>query len=390
MMSPRPSDEPESFFNEPPSDWARVKHAVLKHYLRVFLYKLQRASSAMLIVDGFAGCGIYSDGSDGSPVIAAKFNDDPGLVRVGARVHVVAIEEHDEARRSLVRALAPWTAPPQRAWVEPGPFSDHIVDIASRSEQLPTFVFLDPFGMSDLTVAELAPLLASGRNAPLELLIRVDATLLARFAGQVASAHENPDRQGVADAFATLLQRMQIDPELAVQLIENAGPPDERREHLLASYANAFKARFRFVQFVPIRPAHNAAPKYFLMHATDSQHGYVAMNDVASKLMEQQEAAHDTVKYANQTQIDAFGPVPGGRVSLHAVDQSIIDDLRARGSSVAPEFIELRVGLVQRFGDRLRQKDHDAALKRLAKAGRVVVDRSASPKGYDRARVRLA
>ena len=50
----------------------------------------------------------------------------------------------------------------------------------------------------------------------------------------------------------------------------------------MRAYLKEFYERFRFVQLVPIRPSYFAAPKYFLVHATNSAHGAAFLNDIES------------------------------------------------------------------------------------------------------------
>ena len=49
-----------------------AKHVILRKYLDAWLPIVTRFSKRVLIIDGFAGPGIYSGGEDGSPIIAIK------------------------------------------------------------------------------------------------------------------------------------------------------------------------------------------------------------------------------------------------------------------------------------------------------------------------------
>src|SRR5690242_12635118 len=59
-----------------PLEWSSYKHKLLKNYLHVWCYKLGSFYRELAFVDTCAGAGKYEDGSDGSPVIAARYNDD--------------------------------------------------------------------------------------------------------------------------------------------------------------------------------------------------------------------------------------------------------------------------------------------------------------------------
>ncbi|MYH72240.1 MAG: three-Cys-motif partner protein TcmP, partial [Acidimicrobiia bacterium] len=49
-----------------------AKHELLKHYLNAWFPILASRERRIMFLDGFAGPGIYSDGSPGSPVIALR------------------------------------------------------------------------------------------------------------------------------------------------------------------------------------------------------------------------------------------------------------------------------------------------------------------------------
>ena len=50
----------------------RAKHEILRRYLDAWLPIMSRYNERLLILDGFAGPGEYTDGSDGSPLIAVN------------------------------------------------------------------------------------------------------------------------------------------------------------------------------------------------------------------------------------------------------------------------------------------------------------------------------
>jgi three-Cys-motif partner protein len=49
-----------------------AKHAILRKYLYAWLPIITRWNGRVLYIDGFAGPGEYSDGKEGSPIIAIK------------------------------------------------------------------------------------------------------------------------------------------------------------------------------------------------------------------------------------------------------------------------------------------------------------------------------
>lgn len=386
-MTPKASDEPERFFQVDKADWAETKHQILSRYVRIWLYKLQSRSRVLTIVDGFAGAGVYGDGQKGSPLLLVEFNDDRALTKLGVELHVIAIEADENNLRSLEEALAAWLLPPRRrAVILPGTFEEHCARVATFTRTMPTLFFLDPFGMKELTVEKLAPLLDRGRREPTELLMRVDPTLLARFAGQLHAPEGDARREKLAASFGDLLRRFAMDPSY----VDLTNAPDvsreERRATLLQLYAQAFTARFKYVRFLPVKAHHQAAPKYFLMHATDSADGVVKMNDVLSKLSDDQEVSALTAKQLETGQMSMFEAQPVRWVTPRACATRLLESIRASGAAWTP-YMHHRAVLVDAFGDELREKDHNRALRELETEGVIEVHRPAKGK-LDRAKVR--
>src|SRR5215210_1099348 len=58
-------------------DWSRRKHLVLDYYLTPAAAKLRRVSpdGRVIVLDGFAGRGVYADGTPGSPTLIGQLAD---------------------------------------------------------------------------------------------------------------------------------------------------------------------------------------------------------------------------------------------------------------------------------------------------------------------------
>ena len=59
----------ESEFFKGKRPWARIKDKVIGDYLVPYLNKVSKLKRTIVIVDAFAGQGIFEDGSKGSPII---------------------------------------------------------------------------------------------------------------------------------------------------------------------------------------------------------------------------------------------------------------------------------------------------------------------------------
>jgi hypothetical protein len=59
--------EDEFFVGKRP--WSRIKDQVLQDYMAPYLAKVQKLGRRILLIDGYAGPGLFDDGSRGSPLI---------------------------------------------------------------------------------------------------------------------------------------------------------------------------------------------------------------------------------------------------------------------------------------------------------------------------------
>ncbi len=122
----------------------RAKHRILQRYLQAWLPIMSSRNERLVVVDGFAGPGVYKGGEPGSPIIALN-----------------AFLEHDYRSRI--------TADLSYLFIERG------------ASLAPTFAFIDPFGYSQ------APLQLSGRFLEFprcEVLLYAPLRFINRFLGR--------------------------------------------------------------------------------------------------------------------------------------------------------------------------------------------------------------
>ena len=52
--------------------WSVIKDQVLKNYMSPYLAKVSRLNRPILLIDAYAGPGVFDDGSSGSPLIMCQ------------------------------------------------------------------------------------------------------------------------------------------------------------------------------------------------------------------------------------------------------------------------------------------------------------------------------
>lgn len=91
-------------FHQAPKAWSQIKHSILRNYLSLFLGKLGRRS--VFYADGFAGPGRLADGTEGSPLIAAKLAASPPQKSRRGMLRCINVEEDKEPFENLKQFTA--------------------------------------------------------------------------------------------------------------------------------------------------------------------------------------------------------------------------------------------------------------------------------------------
>lgn len=156
---------------------------MLRRYLGVWYAKLastgaRRRGSQLNYIDAFAGPGIYAGGESGSPIVALTTLVDHRAFANWSSVRFLFyfVEKDEETCQSLKEQVAAlWTRRhggcPSNVSVQivHKSFFDTVGDLTKISTShggasisVPTFAFVDPFGFSDLPIADLCSLLRTG------------------------------------------------------------------------------------------------------------------------------------------------------------------------------------------------------------------------------------
>jgi three-Cys-motif partner protein len=258
-----------------------AKHDILGNYLDAWYPILASGYGRVLFIDGFAGRGVYNDGSPGSPIIAmGRLLNHSAWSRMSHREFVFVFVEHDaenveSLRRAIAEFRAAWEAE-NGTWpsnvkyqVNEGTFTDHATEICDYLDEqqanlAPTFAFVDPFGWTGMPMSLLARLL----NYPsCEVFINFMVGFVNRF---VTHPHQGSNMN---DLFG-----LDVDAILADY---DGG---DRVEHLRDVYMRQLTdvAGFPYVRWFAMKNS-TGNVGYYLLHGTRSALGVEKMKDAMWK-----------------------------------------------------------------------------------------------------------
>lgn len=307
----------------------RHKHLILEHYIRGWTRKLllrKNAGNRVRLIDACAGPGHDDAGNPGSPVLAARVAAEArAQLRTefhrDVRIDVTAIESRASYFERLKVALEPFG---ESVVALRGTLGDHLDDLDQDGLGVPSFYFIDPFGLAPLQAAILKRLLAEPQTEA--FLLFSDQAALRHF-GAVQSVEtravkrlrdhdEHPtlfadmDREvrATLSAKAAASQEAQtITRERAIQILDAAlggrdwldkierTDPDQRRERFLAIYSETLvEAGAPYILTVPMLDA-DGDHVYFLVHATRSPTGHQLMKESVEYALNRSPLPQDVV-----------------------------------------------------------------------------------------------
>ena len=165
----------------------RAKHEILQRYLQAWTPILtQGGFPEVMYVDGFAGLGRYSEGEDGSPVIALRVALEQNA-QIGATIRFLFIEKNEERAGVLREIVDDFDTPPNFQTQVSGGVSfeevfSRVLDTYNNTGRPlpPTFAFVDPFGWSGVPFSIVREIMS---HRSCEVLVNFMYEEINRFLG---------------------------------------------------------------------------------------------------------------------------------------------------------------------------------------------------------------
>jgi len=161
----------------------RAKLTIVKEYLNAWFNILAiKKYQHIVYLDAFCGPGQYSDGEDGSPVIAARLANDAAKAYPGFKATLLLIDQDEKALTHL-KALPEISSPHPNVEIKvfSGKFSDElekVLQYLKAHPNSPTFSFIDPFGFGHSPFERIKLLM---HNESSELFINFWCGYMNRF-----------------------------------------------------------------------------------------------------------------------------------------------------------------------------------------------------------------
>ena len=380
----------QEFFRQKP-EWSKYKHLILDYYLKPYLAHVNRLKAPILLVDLFAGPGIYGDGSYGSPIIlaeaASRYLDRPH------GISVLAVEKDKELVSQLRHNTDRYGA---LIDIRHADCIDLLDEVAQRAKDATTFLYVDPFSIGRLHLGKLSQVFQRvSEGSSVELLFVFMANAFMRWAGACLRAESDAELlledkmvKGFRDTDDKLMMAEALwDPEsvrLAKYAITSTGELDAiaggtywrqfvgpvtgpRQEDRVGEFVQAYCDRLRqWFQVVIPFPIHSSDAlqirKYWMIFATRYKPAIDLINRaMATARREQCQAWKSDTLFA---EVESPMPVPQRRLEM-----LVMQCAPTRGYI---EWRQLRWTVTKSEFGAFTDSEINNSIKRLLRTGKII------------------
>lgn len=247
----------------------KAKHEILRRYLQAWFPILNRHHGRIIYIDGFCGPGRYKGGEIGSPLIVLDAAITHRKEMRGELIFLF-IDERKDRITHLQQELKTRSIPTNfKVFPKCGRFQEKLEQVFRSIEEgtgrlAPTFMFVDPFGISGIPFPTIERLLM---QKGCEALITFMVDPMNRWL-------EHPNEgitQHIVEAFGTK------------ECLKIANESDGRIIALRALYQRQLDGVAKFVRDFEIRDC-NDRILYYLFFATNNSVGHLKMKEAMRKI----------------------------------------------------------------------------------------------------------
>lgn len=257
--------------------WSVIKDTVLRNYMRPYLAKVNRLGRPILLVDCYAGPGMFDDGSVGSPLIMCE--EAERQARGNYSAIFVNKDPHHHAQltgalqeRGLLGSALPIL----------GDANALLASLPSNLGAQTLFLYLDPFGLRGCEFERLRPFLARDPRLSTEIVFLVHMPIVHRLA-MTQTEDESRRNHPFARGFFNCLTSV-FGGDYWQQILWNEHGTHEAHEwELMEVYASHIRTFLPFTYYCPVREGPATPIKYFIMFASRHEDAMLLMNDIMAR-----------------------------------------------------------------------------------------------------------
>jgi len=178
--------------------WSKIKDKVIGDYLVPYLRKVSKLKRQIIIIDAFAGQGIFEDGTKGSPLIIC----DTAERQVPGQYLAIFVNKDRNSHEKLKEGLKEYVQK-KKALAILGNAADLLKELSKIIGNATLLIYLDPFGLKGCEFELLEPYLGRDKRFSTEIIINMSMPTLHRL-----SAFKAIQEGKITDKVKKLNQRL--------------------------------------------------------------------------------------------------------------------------------------------------------------------------------------
>jgi len=183
------SESTNDFF-EGKRPWSFIKDEVLGSYISPYMAKVSSRGQPILVIDGYAGPGIFGDGKSGSPMIICQAAEKYAKGKYQA-IFINKNQEHHDMLRYVLQK-AGWSGSIKTLL---GDTTLLLPTISKTLHNKSVLLYLDPFGPTGCQFSLLQPFLNRNPDYSTEILLTMNIPGMHRLATRHAVEDGRHDEQ---------------------------------------------------------------------------------------------------------------------------------------------------------------------------------------------------
>lgn len=269
-----PEKEDDFFAGKRP--WSLIKDEVLDKYMPPYLAKVNKLGRPILLIDGYAGPGVFGDEKPGSPQLMCQAAEKFAKGNYSA----IFINKDEKHHKKLVSVLQKggWSEHAQAVF---GDSTILLQTLANTFKDQTVFLYLDPFGLRGCEFSLLLPFLNRNPIYSTEILLTLSMPIVHRLAtrhavglgdqrGLIKSYHESLNSVFGGDYWQDIMWQQQATRE-------------DREFQLINAYRAKLAQYMPFTGSCPVRERTDSRIKYFIIFASRHEDSMVLLNDIMAK-----------------------------------------------------------------------------------------------------------
>lgn len=274
-------------FFEGKRPWSKIKDEVLGSYMSPYLAKVKNLKKPILLIDGYAGPGVFDDDSKGSPLIMCQAAEKYATGNYRAFFINKEKKHHEKLKDVINRANWQSSATPIL-----GDTTKILPLLPSILKDQTVFLYLDPFGPTGCPFDLLEPFLTRKIEYSTEIILMMHMPVAHRLAARKAVEEGREYETPIQTHHSTMTKIFGGDYWKDIMFAPNISAED-REFRLIKAYKEKLVNYLPFIGSCPVREGSDHRIKYFIVFASRHPDAMLLMHNAMMKAYFKRMHEHD-------------------------------------------------------------------------------------------------